>query len=89
MASLAAQGPTPEEMQKINQTLDAELIYDLQASSDLASKLTFFESLMGDWHHLFEQQKRYHQVTAEDVKRVTRKYFVAEREIMAALEDRK
>ncbi|EKD50151.1 MAG: hypothetical protein ACD_62C00629G0001 [uncultured bacterium] len=89
VASLAAQGPTPEEMQKINQTLDAELIYDLQASSDLASKLTFFESLMGDWHHLFEQQKRYHQVTAEDVKRVTRKYFVAEREIMAALEDRK
>ncbi len=82
---MAEQGPSEQELQRVLNKIDANFIYSLQSNSGLASELSFFESLAGDWGYFYDQQERYHKVTVEDIKRVVKKYFVKEREVMGEL----
>jgi predicted Zn-dependent peptidase len=59
----------------------------MESNAGLASKLTFYESLTGDWRYIYHFQKRVHEITAADVKRVAKQYFVPQRQVMAALEE--
>ncbi|OVE82046.1 hypothetical protein BVY03_02000 [bacterium K02(2017)] len=78
---LTVEGPTTRELQKVKNKIDADLIFSLQSNSGLASQLAFYESLDGDWQYIYRLQDRIHQINADDVKRVMKKYFVKEREV--------
>lgn len=87
IAKLASAGPTERELAIVKNNIDADLIYSMESNAGLASKLTFYESLTGDWRYVYHFQKRVHEITAGDVKRVIKSYFVTGREVMATLEE--
>lgn len=85
---LAKEGPTQHELEKIKNSIDAELIYSLESNAGLASQLAFYESLTGNWEYIYELQERIHKMTAEDVKRVVQTYLVKDREVTTYYEQK-
>jgi predicted Zn-dependent peptidase len=63
----------------------ASLIRRLASNPGLASLLTAYYATYGDWRKLFTSLDDLDKVTADDVQRVARKYFVPERRTVAYL----
>lgn len=83
---LKVEGPDAKELEIVKNRIDADLIYSLDSNDGLASTLTYFESLTGDWQYLYHLQKTMHGVTGDDVKRVVGTYFLADKKVTAYLE---
>lgn len=75
----------PRELQKVLNKLDADLIRSLDSNSGLAAQLSYFQAVAGSWRYLLEIRGRIAQVTAEDVSRVARQYFVKRNRTVATL----
>jgi predicted Zn-dependent peptidase len=68
---------TPEELQKAKTRARAGLIRELDSNSGLAQELTHYEVITGNWRNLFRQLERIDRVTAEDIQRVAKTYFIS------------
>ena len=68
---------SPEELEKAKTRSRASLIRLLASNYDLATELTFYEVITGDWRNLFKQLDKIEQVTAEDIQRVVKEYFTS------------
>jgi predicted Zn-dependent peptidase len=68
---------TPEELQKARTRARAALIRSLDSNSGLAEALTHYEVITGNWRNLFRQLERIDHVTAEDIQRVAKTYFIS------------
>jgi len=73
---LKTESVLPEELAKAKTRSRASLIRQLDSNSGLASLLTFYDVVTGDWRNLFKQLDDIDKVTAEDIKRVSNEYFV-------------
>ncbi len=82
---LKNEGPTQKELDKVITNIDASLIRSLQSNSGLASRLAYFEAVAGDWRYTLRNRDAIAKVTAEDVKRVARKYFIKKQRTVATL----
>ncbi|MDQ1292097.1 MAG: hypothetical protein QG615_1907 [Nitrospirota bacterium] len=68
--------PVPaKELQKIVNNIDADLVRALRSNSGLASQLTLFQTVAGDWRHVLKSRDRIAAVTPADIQRVARQYF--------------
>ncbi len=83
---LAEEGPSPQELTKVVNTLEASFIYPLDSNSSLASDLALFESLTGGWEYMYDFQDRVRRITGDDVRRVAGQYFVPQKEVTAFFE---
>ncbi len=63
----------------------AELIQKLDDNGGLASEVASNYALYGDWRQLFRDLDEINKVTADDVQRVARKYFITETRTVASL----
>ncbi len=77
---------SPEELDKAKTRSRAGLIRQLASNSGLASRLTFYEVVTGDWRNLFKQLDHIEQVTAEDIQRVAKQYFVRKNRTVGVIE---
>lgn len=64
-----------KELQKAKNQLESEFIFGLQSVEDKGDQIGYYQTLLGDYSKLFEEAKKFQQVTAEDVMRVAKKYF--------------
>jgi predicted Zn-dependent peptidase len=60
-----------------------EVLRRLDSNAELASLLTSYYANFGDWRKLFTTLDDYNKVTAEDVQRVARTYFVPQSRTVA------
>ena len=74
-----------EELQKIKNQIQTDFLRRLDSNSRLAFWLSYGQSLFGDWRYILERMKSYDKVTAEDVRRVARKYFIPRNRTVATL----
>jgi predicted Zn-dependent peptidase len=65
-------------LERVKTKLRAGLIRQLDSNSGMASALTFYEVNYGGWRKMFTGLNDIDKVTADDVQRVARKYFVPE-----------
>ena len=72
-----------EELSRVKTKTRAGLIRRLGSNSGLASLLTAYYADYGDWRKLFTSIEEVNKVTADDVQRVARKYFVPEARTVA------
>ncbi len=75
----------PRELEKVINNLDAYLVRSLQSNSGLASQLTYFEAIAGDWNYLVEIRDRMAKITQEDIQRVAKEYLVKKNRVVATL----
>ncbi len=76
----------PEELEKAKTRSRAGLIRQLASNSGLASQLTFYEVITGDWRNLFKQLDDIDMVTAEDIQRVAKKYFTTKNQTVGIID---
>jgi predicted Zn-dependent peptidase len=78
--------PVPEqELKKVKNQMQTDFLRKLNSNSKLAYWLSYGQSLFGDWRYFTDRLQSYGQVTAEDIRRVAQKYFVARNRTVAAL----
>jgi predicted Zn-dependent peptidase len=66
-------------LQRVKTKVRAGLIRQLDSNSGLAQQLPFYEVMYGDWRVMFKGLEDIDKVTAADVQRVAKEYFVPER----------
>ena len=74
--TLAKQGPTPRELQKAKNLLEAGFVKSLKTNNGVGEQLAFHEHVFGDYNAMFKTIERYRAVSAEDCRRVAQRVFV-------------
>ncbi|MBI4051164.1 MAG: insulinase family protein [Elusimicrobia bacterium] len=77
--------PTDWELGKVRNQLTAELISSLESNDDMAKKLAYYETIAGNWRYPWELQKRFQDITAQDIQRVAQTYFTPQNRTVAVL----
>ncbi|MCG6988957.1 MAG: insulinase family protein [Gemmatimonadetes bacterium] len=85
LARLAADGPTPSELERVKNQVAAGSLRRLVSNLGLAFQLAQSTSLYGDWRETFRFATRLGAVTPADVRRVTARYFTQENRTVATL----
>ncbi len=76
------------ELEMVRNKLEAHHAREISTNAGLASSLTFFEVVAGDWRYMADHRKRIAAITPEDVQRVARTYFVPENSTVVTLQRR-
>jgi predicted Zn-dependent peptidase len=78
--------PVPDhELLKIRHQVEANFLYGLRSNQGLASQLSYFESLTGDWKTLLGYYDAVRKVGAAQVQDVARRIFVPANRTVAVL----
>ncbi|MFA4916920.1 MAG: pitrilysin family protein [Syntrophales bacterium] len=77
------------EMKKVKNQLKADFIGGLNSNSGLASALSYFEILVGDFRYMTDHITVIEKITPEDIIRVARKYLNQENRTVAILKQQK
>jgi predicted Zn-dependent peptidase len=72
-------------LKRIRAQLRASLISRLETNESLASEVTSYYATYGDWRKLFTELQEFDKVTADDVMRVAKQYFVPEARTIAKI----
>jgi predicted Zn-dependent peptidase len=64
-----------KELEKVIHNLDADLVRSLRSNSGLASQLSFYQTVAGNWRYIVQARDRIAAVTADDVQRVAGQYL--------------
>jgi predicted Zn-dependent peptidase len=74
-----------QELEKIINQLRAEFIRDLSSNSGLASRLSYYEIIAGDYRYMTRYVEMIEKVTPKDIMAVAKKYFTEENRTVAVL----
>lgn len=64
-----------QELERVINNLDADLVRALRSNSGLASQLAMYQAVAGDWRYVLQSRDKVAAVTAADVQRVAARYF--------------
>ncbi len=75
---LAQNPPTPEELQKAKNQVEADFLLGLQSNMRKGLQLASYQTLANDWRLMFKEPEQYQAVTSEKVAEVAARYFKPE-----------
>jgi predicted Zn-dependent peptidase len=81
-------GKTPvsaRELQKVLNNAEADLIRGMDSNDGLASNLTYYEAVGGDWRYLVRYLENLKKLTPAELQACAAKYFVASNRTVAEL----
>jgi predicted Zn-dependent peptidase len=76
---------SPTELEKVLNNLDADLVRGLRSNGGLASQLSLYQAVAGDWRYILKSRDNVAKVTAADVQRVATQYFTKSNRTVAVL----
>jgi predicted Zn-dependent peptidase len=80
------QTPVSEkDLQKIKNNVAAQYIWAMQSNRGLASTLTYFQLIYGDWKRLLEMKEMVNAVTTQEIMECAKKYFTPDNQTVAYL----
>ncbi|TAL16839.1 insulinase family protein [bacterium] len=82
---LAGEPPPPAELEKVKRALEADRVRGLLSDGGLSRRLSFFQTVAGDWRYIEEHPKVMETITPEEVSKVAARYFTPENETTAIL----
>ncbi|MBI4057001.1 MAG: insulinase family protein [Elusimicrobia bacterium] len=77
--------PTTREMDKIRNQLTTELVTSLESNDQMARKLAYYQTIAGNWRYPWELQKRFGEISAQDIQRVAQTYLLDHNRTTAVL----
>jgi predicted Zn-dependent peptidase len=75
-----------DELEKVKNRMRVDYIRDLASNEGLASKLSYYEAIAGDWRYITDHLQVIDRVTPADIQRVSKTYLVPENRTVAVLE---
>jgi predicted Zn-dependent peptidase len=75
-----------KELEKVKNRMRADSIRELASNEGMASRLSYYEAVAGDWRYIIRHLEVIDRITAEDVRRVARTYLIPENRTVAVLE---
>jgi len=82
---LKTEAVSSQEIEKTKNQLKADFIRGLASNSGLASKLSYYEMLAGDYHYLVNHINVIEKITPDDIIRVANQYLTKENRTVATL----
>lgn len=82
---LSKEAVTAYELSKVKNRLEAGFIRSLASNAGLASRLSYYQTIAGDWRYLEEHLKVIERVTPEDIMEATRKYLIKRNRTVARI----
>jgi len=76
------EGINPQAIERARKNLLAGIFYGLEQNSQLASMLSFYEILAGDWKYLIEHPQKIKSLQASDLQKIISTYLKPERAIV-------
>ncbi|MBX7148359.1 insulinase family protein [bacterium] len=89
MEKIKQEGVKPEELARVKNKMDSDMIWSLKSNMGLATLVTFYQSLSNDWKYLYKMQEKIHAITSNDLKSVAQTYFVPGRMVTVKMEQKK
>jgi len=83
---IANQGVTDDEVQKAKNRLTVDFLWQLKGNEGLASQLSYFQVLAGDWKYLAAYLDHVNRFKAEDIQNVVKKYLSKNNRTVGILE---
>lgn len=74
-----------QELAKVLNNLDADLVRGLRSNSGLASQLAMYQAVAGNWRYILTSRDKVAAVTADDIQRVASQYFIKSNRTVAVL----
>ena len=74
-----------QELAKVLNNLDADLVRGLRSNSGLASQLAMYQAVAGNWRYILTSRDKVAAVTAEDIQRVASQYLIKSNRTVAVL----
>lgn len=76
---------TAAELEKVRNRVAVSQARSMESNSGIASSLSLFQTILGNWRYVLEQPKVVASLTADDVKQAAQKYFVRENSVTVDL----
>jgi len=76
---------TERELRKIKNQLQADFIRRLNSNSGLASMISYYQTVVGDWRYIEDQLDIIERITPEDIMGTASKYLIADNRTVAEL----
>lgn len=85
IARLAAEGPTPRELERAKNSIEAEFLNSIESVNSKADQLNKYYFLLGTPDAFQRDLDRYRAVSADDVRRVVQQYLTGPRAIVSVV----
>jgi zinc protease len=89
LENLKTEGVTGEELVSAKTRLKVGIIRGLNSRQGLIMQLLNSEVIHGSWQKVFDELKDIEAVTVDDLKELTKKYFIEKNRIVIRLEKKK
>jgi predicted Zn-dependent peptidase len=76
---------TPRELARVKHNLEAGFIRSLSSNAGLASQLSYYQCIAGDWRYVENHLEMISRITPDDVSRVAKRYLVERNRTVATL----
>jgi predicted Zn-dependent peptidase len=74
------------ELQKVRNRIHADQARGLESNSGLASSLSYFQAIAGDWRYAADHPKVIDSITPEELQQVARRWLVPENMVVVTLQ---
>ena len=74
-----------KELQRIRNRVIVDRARTIESNAGLASTLSYFEAIAGDWRYVADHPKQIESITADDVQRVAKQYFTPQNAVFVDL----
>lgn len=79
------EGVTQEELERVRASIESKLIYSLRSNSSMADRLSYYETLTGDYGVMFDTYEDLPKITVQDLKDVAGRYLQESKMMTARL----
>lgn len=86
METLKREPVSPEELTKVKNQVRADFIRQQQSNQGLASMLSYYQTLLGDYRYMTTYVTAIEKITADDILRVAKTYFIRDNRTVAQIE---
>lgn len=76
---------TPYELNKVKNRLEASFIRSLNSNTGLAGRLSYYQTIAGNWRYIEEHLKVIEKVTPEDIMEMAKKYLIKKNRTVAQI----
>ena len=85
IAAVKKEGVTPGEMEKARNRLAADILWGMKTNHGMASQLSYYEVIAGDWRYLANYLEEISRFGPGDLRRIAKTYLIPSNRTVAVL----